>query len=108
MPKPSPVPWAELSVSADPIVAGGTSYVLSGSGFTPGTIVYIEYQRPGFGSGTQLPANDEGDFAVALVTGQVGTYVMTAFQYFKGQRLSSFGAPGAKRRDLASVTFTVI
>ena len=73
-------PPATLIVSPDPVAAGGANYTVTGDGFNPGQIVYINESRPYCCSAYNILADDNGHIEFTRPSGFAGTYTITALQ----------------------------
>lgn len=73
-------PTATLHVTPDPVAAGGATYTVTGSGFTPDSIVYINESRPGCCLAFNVWADGGGRIEFTRSTGFAGTYTIKAMQ----------------------------
>lgn len=73
-------PPASMVVTPDPVAAGGATYTVTGSGFKPNSIVYINEARPGCCSAFNVWADGAGRIEFTRSTGFEGTYTVKAMQ----------------------------
>lgn len=85
-----------MVVTPDPVAAGGATYTVAGSGFTPNSIVYINEARPGCCLAYNVWADGAGRIEFTNSTGFAGTYTIKAMQKKKRRTVT-----------MAEVTFEV-
>ena len=88
---------ATLSVTPDPVAARGATYTVTGDGFNPGEIVYINEYRPYCCSAYNVLADSNGHVEFTRPSGWPGTYGIKALQK-KNKRY----------KTMAFVTFEVV
>jgi len=71
-------PPAVLTVTPDPVAAGGATYTVEGHGFTPNTRVSINEATPGCCLVYNVYSDADGRVEFTRTTGKAGTYTITA------------------------------
>jgi hypothetical protein len=71
---------ATMTVSPEVIAATGTEYTVSGTGFETSSLVYFTASTPGCCLGDVGVTDDSGNFTHTRISGNAGTYNISAFQ----------------------------
>ena len=74
---------AELAVDPDPVKSAGTVYKITGSGFKPGTVVFLNFSDPQCCMSFAVSPDDLGNISFRRETGKVGIYRVEAFQRYE-------------------------
>ena len=76
---------AALVVDPDPVKSAGTVYKITGSGFKPGTVVFLNFSDPQCCLAFAVSPDDLGNISFRRETGKVGIYRVEAFQRIEDQ-----------------------
>jgi hypothetical protein len=82
---------ATLTVTPNPVAAGGATYVVTGSGYKVGTFVAIQLYEPGCCRFFSIMPDANGNIAFAATTVGPGTYKVEARQRLGGRKTTLVG-----------------
>jgi hypothetical protein len=92
-----------MTVSPNPVDAGGETYIIEATGFPPNELIHISAATPGCCSAHNVWTNEDGEFSMERVSGTPGSYEFTAIQVsYRGKRNK------AHYRVLYSLSFDVL
>ena len=72
---------ATLSVTPDPIAAGGATYAVSGGGYGAGAMVAVNMATPGCCMAFNVLADSSGRISFEATTAGAGTYYVKTYRY---------------------------